>query len=136
MEVIPKLVLCAGGDWAAFNHIKCALAVEGFSAVLARNGRELLSLGGNRTIDAAVVGPELRDMTVFEATRSIRELAPEAPLILYEEAPRRILSDLPGFVDDCVATPNLCELVSVIRQYTSITSSKDDAALADDSIHL
>jgi CheY-like chemotaxis protein len=139
MEVGPKLVLCVGEDGGTFNNIKHALVAEGFSVVLARNGREVLFLASNRVIiDAVVVGLELPDMTVFEATRSVRDLVPSAPIILYSDAPRRILSDLPGFFTDFVPRPNLCELVSVIRRYTSdgATSPKADAPPSSDCVRI
>jgi DNA-binding response OmpR family regulator len=120
MPLAPKLVLCIGQDGSALASMKEALLAEGFSVLLARNGKEGLFLASNKLmIDAVVVGLEMPDVNVFEVARCVRSLVPTAPVILYSDAPRLILSGLPSFVTDFVTRPNVGELVSVIERHTN-----------------
>ena len=135
MEVCPKMVLCIGEDHSTLNDIRHALVAEGFSVLLARNGKEGLFLANHRLIiDAVVVGLEMPDIHVFELVRSIRSVVPTTPVIMYSDASRPILLGLPGFVTDFVPRTNLCELVSLIRKYTegSATSRKRNVGITSD----
>jgi CheY-like chemotaxis protein len=115
------------------------LALEGAEVVFAENGRqaiERLRAGGRGAFDVALMDVQMPEMDGIDATRRLRELAPDLPVIgltahtLAEERHRCLAA---GMAEHVTKPIDADELVQTIRRHAGRekqSAGPDDAMLA------
>jgi two-component system response regulator DegU len=110
----PFRILVAEDDESFLNAIALVLEQDDRFAVAgqARNGREAIALAGRVAPDAVVMDIEMPVLDGVEATKALRDAAPELPIVAvsghdYEE---RVLEMRRAGADDYVRKAHLEEL--------------------------
>lgn len=120
-DLSGKTILVVEDNEVSASYFKAALRKQGALSIMARNGEEAIQLfRENKQIDLVLMDLNMPEMNGFEATKMIKSIRPEVPVIAqsaYILSGEDIRSKEAG-CDEFLAKPiRLTALVEMLERY-------------------